>query len=217
MPSNAEIRVLLIEDDPNDAVLLNHELRRGGLSFGVRCVDTRENFLRELDAERPDVILSDHGLPHFDGFSALAIARQKCPDVPFLFVTGSLGEEMIIETLRGGATDYVLKHQLSKLTPAVVRALREAEERRRRKEAEAEQQRLIHELKEALARVKTLSGLLPICSSCKNIRDDKGYWNRLEVYLEEHSSATLTHGICPECAHRLYPDIFAESAGTVVV
>ena len=217
MPANAEIRVLLIEDDPNDAALVNHELRRGGVSCHVRCVDNRENFLRELQAETPDVILSDHGLPQFDGFSALEIARQKCPDVPFLFVTGSLGEEVIIKTLRGGATDYVLKHQLSKLTPAVERALREAEERRRRKEAEAEQERLICELKEALARVKALSGLLPICSSCKNIRDDKGYWNRLEVYLEEHSSATLTHGICPECARRLYPDIFGKTAGIVVV
>ena len=62
-------------------------------------------------------------------------------------------------------------------------------------------------LDDALAKVKTLSGLLPICSSCKRIRDDNGYWNRLEVYLHEHSDATLTHGICPECAHELYRDL----------
>src|SRR6266545_7974047 len=154
MQTDDQIRVLLIEDNPNDAVLLDLELKRKGVQFTARRVDNREDFIRELDSQLPDVILSDHGLPQFDGFSALAIAKQKCPDVPFLFVTGSLGEEMIIETLRSGATDYVLKHQLSKLTPAVERALREAEERRRRKEAEAEQERLISELKEALARVK---------------------------------------------------------------
>ncbi len=217
MSDKDEMRVLLIEDDANDAILLGRELRRAGIPFRAQRVENREDFLRELEAELPDVILSDHGLPQFDGFSALAIAKEKCPDVPFLFVTGSLGEEMIIETLRRGATDYVLKHRLSKLVPAVERAMREAEERRRRKTAEAERERLISELTEALAKVKTLTGLLPICSSCKNIRDDKGYWNRLEVYLQEHSDATLTHGICPECAHRLYPHIFREPSEPVIV
>lgn len=217
MPENKEIRVLLIEDDPNDALLLDLELRRAGISFRSQRVESRDDFVRELDAELPDVILSDHGLPKFDGFSALSIAKEKCPDVPFLFVTGSLGEEMIIETLKRGATDYVLKHRLSKLVPAVVRAIREAHDRRKRKEAEAERERLILELTEALAKVKTLTGLLPICSSCKNIRDDNGYWNRLEVYLQQHSEATLTHGICPDCAHRLYPDIFRERGNSVVV
>jgi DNA-binding NtrC family response regulator len=210
MSDDNPIRVLLIEDEANDALLIGHELRRAGIPFRTQRVETREEFVHELDSELPDVILSDHGLPKFDGFSALSIAKEKCPDVPFLFVTGSLGEEMIIETLKRGATDYVLKHRLSKLAPAVARAMREAEERRKRKEAEAERERLIAELKEALAKVKTLSGLLPICSSCKNIRDDKGYWNRLEVYLQQHSDATLTHGICPDCARRLYPDIFSD-------
>ena len=217
MSENDQLRVLLIEDNPDDATLLSIELRRAGIPFQAQRVDNREDFLRELDVAIPDVILSDHGLPQFDGFSALAIAKEKCPQVPFLFVTGSLGEEMIIETLKRGATDYVLKHRLGKLVPAVQRALREAEERRKRQQAEAERERLIEELTAALAKVKTLTGLLPICSSCKNIRDDNGYWNRLEVYLQEHSEAKLTHGICPDCAHRLYPEIFPETANTVAV
>jgi DNA-binding NtrC family response regulator len=196
-------------------MLLGRELRRAGIAFNAQRVETREDFVRELETELPDVILSDHGLPQFDGFSALEIAQEKCPDVPFLFVTGSLGEEMIIETLKRGATDYVLKHRLGKLVPALQRAMREADERRRRQEAEAERERLIAELTAALAKVKTLSGLLPICSSCKNIRDDKGYWNRLEVYLQQHSDATLTHGICPDCARRLYPEVFGDKAGSL--
>lgn len=77
-----------------------------------------------------------------------------------------------------------------------------------RKKNERERERLIAELKDALANIKTLSGLLPICASCKKIRDDKGYWNRLETYIEKHSDADFTHGICPDCAQKLYPEDF---------
>jgi DNA-binding NtrC family response regulator len=217
VPEDNQIRVLLIEDDPNDAMLLGLELRRAGIAFEAQRVDNRDDFIRQLDAGFPDLILSDHGLPQFDGFSALEIAQEKCPDVPFLFVTGSLGEELIIETLKRGATDYVLKHRLAKLVPAVQRAMREADERRKRREVEAEREQLIEELTAALTKVRTLTGLLPICSSCKGIRDDNGYWNRLEVYLQEHSEATLTHGICPDCARRLYPEIFSNSGSSLVV
>jgi hypothetical protein len=75
-----------------------------------------------------------------------------------------------------------------------------------RKNAEGERERLIKELQEALGQVRELSGLLPICASCKSIRDDKGYWTRLEAYLLEHSKAEFSHGICPDCARKLYPD-----------
>lgn len=77
-----------------------------------------------------------------------------------------------------------------------------------RKQAEEERERLINELQQALAKVKRLSGLLPICSSCKKIRDDSGYWKQIEAYIREHSEAEFSHGVCPECARRLYPEIF---------
>jgi PAS domain S-box-containing protein len=131
-----EIRILYVEDVPADVVIVNHELRKAGLVFCSRRVDTKEAFLSELQHHPPDLILSDHGLPCFDGFTALAIARNKCPDVPFIFVTSSLGEEMTIATFEGGATDYVLKKNISKLVPAVQRALREAEERAALKQKE---------------------------------------------------------------------------------
>src|SRR6266853_16449 len=131
------LRILIIEDAVVDAELMNHELRNGGLDFRARRVETRDAFLRALEQDRPDLILSDHGLPSFDGFAALAIARETCPDVPFIFVTGSMGEEVAIKTFEGGATDYVLKSRLStNLFPAVRRALGEAEERVRRRQAE---------------------------------------------------------------------------------
>lgn len=79
-----------------------------------------------------------------------------------------------------------------------------------RKQAEKERDRLIFNLQEALAKVKTLSGLIPICASCKKIRDDKGYWNQIETYISDHSEADFTHGICPQCAKKLYPDYAKE-------
>lgn len=124
-----EINILCVEDVPADVVRLNHALREGGISFRSKRVESEEAFLHELEHNRPDVILSDHGLPSFDGFMALTIARKKCPEVPFIFVTGKLGEQIAIETLKNGATDYVLKSNLEKLAPTVQRALREAEER----------------------------------------------------------------------------------------
>lgn len=147
---NEELRVLILEDMPVDAALINHELHLGGLAFCSKRVETSEQFLHEIEHHHPDIILSDHGLPHFDGFAALAIAQDKCPDVPFIFVTGSLGEEKAVETLRSGATDYVLKNRLAtNLVPAVRQALREAEERRKRRAAE----QALHESEERFRRL----------------------------------------------------------------
>ena len=79
-----------------------------------------------------------------------------------------------------------------------------------RKQAEEEREKLVHDLQEALSRVKSLSGLLPICASCKKIRDDKGYWNQIESYIHDHSEADFSHSICPECARKLYPELYEE-------
>ena len=131
-----KLRILMIEDEARDAELAEHTLRQGGFEFSFKRVDTEDGFLREISEFQPNVILSDHGLPAFDGFSALTLAQQKCPDVPFIFVTGSLGEEMAIKALKSGATDFVLKHHLSTLPPALHRALNQAEFQLQRKRAE---------------------------------------------------------------------------------
>lgn len=126
----------MVEDEVQDAALVAHTLKQGGFEFSFKRVDTEAGYLRELERFRPSVILSDHGLPAFDGFSALSIAQRDAPDTPFIFVTGSLGEEMTIQALKSGATDFILKHRLNTLTPAVHRALRQAEFRQQRKRAE---------------------------------------------------------------------------------
>lgn len=126
----------MVEDEVHDATLVEHTLKDGGFDFAFRRVDNETEFLQELEQFRPSVILSDHGLPTFDGFSALSLAQKKAPDVPFIFVTGSLGEEMTIKALKSGATDFVLKHRLASLPPAVHRALRQTEFRLQRRQAE---------------------------------------------------------------------------------
>ena len=129
--------VLLLEDVDTDAALIRHQLQSDGLSGTVRRADSKSAFIAELRAAVPDIVLSDYSLPAFDGLAALRFVQACCPDVPVVFVSGAIGEERAIETLKQGATDYVLKDTLSRLGPAVRRALREAEERRARQQAEA--------------------------------------------------------------------------------
>jgi len=145
-----EIRILMLEDNVADAELIRFALREGGLVFSLKRVDSKAAFLRELEEHTPDVILLDYALPGFDGFSALTLAQENHPDVPFIFVTGTLGEEVVIEMLKSGATDYVLKTRLSRLVPAVLRALREKEERLDRLKTE-EKLRKSHEQLRALS------------------------------------------------------------------
>ena len=133
---NKELRILVVEDTPQDMALINHELRKAGLRFRSRRVESREAFLHELENHSPDIILSDHGVPGFDGFAALAEARNRCPDAPFIFVTGAPRDEAVRQTLHSGADDYVLKTHLNLLGPAVERALREAATRANRSELE---------------------------------------------------------------------------------
>jgi signal transduction histidine kinase len=145
-----DLRIILVEDDISDAELVKFTLRQLGLPHTVERVDTREDFLKVLSGGMPDVILSDYHLPSFDGLAALELSQELFPDVPFIFVTGTLGEERAIETLKRGASDYVLKTRLSQLVPAVHRALRAARERAERKRAE-ERLRESHEQLRALS------------------------------------------------------------------
>ncbi|HEV2211384.1 MAG TPA: histidine kinase [Verrucomicrobiae bacterium] len=145
-----DIQILMVEDDAADAELTKFALRKGGLHFSMERVESRQDYEQALEEGVPSLILSDYSLPGFNGHDALEIAREKCPDTPFIFVTGTMGEEVAIETLKSGATDYVLKTRLSRLMPAVNRALREAEERAQHRRAE-EQLRESHEQLRALS------------------------------------------------------------------
>src|SRR5271165_3221508 len=130
------LKILLLEDDSPDAELVQGLLEAERFVCEINRVQTRAEFVSALEHREIDVILADYRLPSFDGVSALKLAASARPDVPFIFVSGTIGEELAIEALKMGATDYVLKTGLSRLAPSVRRALREAEGRAERKRAE---------------------------------------------------------------------------------
>src|SRR6266436_7019543 len=134
---NPPLRVLHLEDDLRDTELLRVTLEAEGIQAELTRVETGQDFLGAVKDKDVDLILADYSLPSFDGLSALKIAQEHAPDVPFIFVSGKLGEDVAIEALKTGATDYVLKTHLVRLGPAVNRALRESGERRDRRRAEA--------------------------------------------------------------------------------
>jgi len=130
------LRILHLEDDPNDMELVRSTLKKGGIDCDVEVVSDRPSFVAAFERGNADLILSDFSLPSFDGLSALKIVRARAADLPFIIVSGTLGEEAAIESLHSGATDYVLKHRLARLGPAVCRAMSEADGRRARREVE---------------------------------------------------------------------------------
>src|SRR5438034_4207136 len=130
------LRILLAEDSESDSELIQRELKRGGLDFQSRRVQTEADFRRELDEFRPHLVISDFSMPQFNGRKALAIARESRGDIPFIFISGTIGENVAVDMMKAGADDYVMKNNLARLPPALERELREAEVRRARRFAE---------------------------------------------------------------------------------
>ncbi len=160
----SSLRILHLEDEKNDVELVQAVLEEEGFNCHVTHVETRSDFIAALERDVFDIILADYKLPSFDGLSALAIALKKDPLVPFVFVSGVMGEDLAIESLKNGATDYVLKQRLSRLVPAVKRALTESEERNELKKAEEElrnyQENLEELIEERTAKLEEANKLL---------------------------------------------------------
>ena len=142
------LRILNLEDNVADAELNEAMVSARWPHCEFVRVDTRADFIAALEQKPFDLIFSDFTMPGFDGREALSIAREKCPETPFIFVSGTIGEDTAIETLKNGATDYVLKHRLMRLIPAVDRALREADERAERDRAELAMRESEHKYRE---------------------------------------------------------------------
>jgi PAS domain S-box-containing protein len=155
-----ELRILILEDQPTDAELMQCEVRKEGIAFSARRVETEADFRKQLREFRPGLILADYKLPSYDGMSALATVQEEYAEAPFILVSGTVGEEIAIDALQHGATDYVLKQRLSRLGPSVRRALREAQERRERQRAEAAVQRERRHLNEILEALPVMICLL---------------------------------------------------------
>jgi DNA-binding NtrC family response regulator len=133
-----ELKILIIEDNQSDADLLLRELKKNSLNFVHKLVQTRETFEDELKNFKPDIILSDYSLPAFDGFTAFNITQGISPNVPFIIVSGLLGDERAVDLIKYGITDYVLKDKLFSIIPKINRALKEAEERKKKMIADYE-------------------------------------------------------------------------------
>jgi signal transduction histidine kinase len=133
--TDGRFKVLILEDVPEDAELMIRELRKSGLDCVSQIVFEQEKFIEAIEKFQPDVMLVDYAVPKLRGDQSLKLCIDKCPNTPFIYVSGTIGEEVAIEALTNGATDYVLKNQLSKLGPAVQRALSEAKVRADRKAA----------------------------------------------------------------------------------
>ena len=194
---NSMLKILLIEDNEGDAELIRLVLNESEGSV-LKNADSVSSGLKLLEEEPFDVVLLDLGLPDSSGLDAVQRIQDKGLKLPIIVLTGLSDEELAVRAISLGAQDYLVKGRID--GDLLYRAIRYAIERKK----------LILELHEALANVKKLSGMLPICASCKKIRDDKGYWTQVETYIRDRSEAEFTHGICPECAKKLYPEIYEE-------
>jgi len=217
-PSAAEIpndddrpRLLYMEDEPVTARIVQRRLQPAGFAVDL-AGDGGEGL--EMCREHPyAAVLVDKNMPVCDGLEVIqTLAGESGP--PSIMVTGTGDELSAIDALKSGAADYIIKDPQGRyleLLPVIVQQIidqRSLAEAKRR--AEEEKERLIVELQHALASVKTLSGLLPICAGCKKIRNDDGYWTMVETYLSEHSDAEFSHGICPDCGKELYGDLYVD-------
>lgn len=328
---NHTLRVLLVDDNPDDRLLALRALQRELPELKATEIIDEPSLRKALDQGGFDLVITDFQLRWSDGLKVLREVKRLWPNCPVVMFTGTGSEEIAVEAMKAGLDDYVIKspRHFARLPTAAMSALRQAQCRKEKAEAEAnftrlfetvpmglfhmrpdgnilqvnsafaemcgysspkevsehhavefflapedhhhwremierdgvflrhetrfrrkdgsifwveisaralrdglsgslfyegsvediserhaheeERERLIDGLREALGNVKQLSGLLPICSSCKKIRDDRGEWNPLEVYIQQRSQASFTHSFCPECVRRLYPEIFAEA------
>lgn len=204
------IRVLLIEDDEADAFLIQELLlesagqpKKGAIKTVITHVGRLAEGIRLAVKDEFDIIIADLGLPDSQGLATVKKLAAAVKHIPIVVMTGLADDRSGFEAVNAGAQDYLVKGKVSGET--LVRSIRYAIERKR---IMNEKQQVIAELQAALAKVKVLSGFLPICCSCKKIRDDKGYWQQIESYIKSHSEAEFSHGICPECSMKLYPEIY---------
>jgi CheY-like chemotaxis protein len=189
------IKILLIEDNPGDARLI-HEMLAERNNKKIEWNNNLSKGIESLSGMQFDIILLDLSLPDSHGITTVERILKNAKNIPMVVLTGLDDEDMGVKAVKKGAQDYLVKGQLD--GNILSRVIQYAIER----------QKLIVDLQDALENIKTLKGLLPICASCKNILDNKGYWNKIEKYIHEHTDAQLSHGICPECAEKLYPEYY---------
>ncbi|MDZ8118723.1 PAS domain-containing response regulator [Pontiella agarivorans] len=190
-----DLRLLVVEDDPKDVELEIAELEANGFHCQWQRVETREAYLAGLCSEEYDLILSDYTLPAFDGLTALSLLLQQEKEIPFILVSGTVGEEFAINSLKAGATDYVLKERLSRLAPVVYRALEEQQERQERKRVE-QQLRTVNARFRAI--VETAKDAIITTDSQGFVKDWNPAAERVFGYTAQEMKGRLVTHMLPE-------------------
>ncbi|RMF03822.1 MAG: response regulator [Chloroflexi bacterium] len=203
-------RVLIAEDDPMVGEMIQGMLK--GMNYNVigRAFNGKQA-ANMAQAHQPDVVLMDIAMPKMNGIEATRYIQTCCP-VPVVILTAYETPELLQQASEAGAGAYLIKppNELE-LERAITIAVARFEDMMELRELNAQLQTRNAELQAALDKVKQLSGLLPICANCKKIRNDDGYWQDVAVYIRDHSEAEFSHGVCPDCMRKLYPDFMPDA------
>jgi len=210
--------ILIVDDSPDQQVLLRAILGKAGHTDLLSANSAKTAFpMLDMDGQEPptqiDLILMDVLMPELDGVEACRQikSRPHLCDIPIIMVTAKSDLSNLQAAFAAGANDYITKPVNSvELLARASSALALKKERDCRKVREGELRRSNDELQKALRDVKVLRGLIPICASCKKIRNDGGFWQQLEEYIGEHSEAEFSHGICQPCVKKLYPGVYQD-------
>jgi DNA-binding response OmpR family regulator len=210
--------ILIVDDSPDQHLLLRSILTKAGHDEIIVADSARAAFtVLSLDGAHVvvnvDLILMDVLMPDIDGVAACRRIKQQAHlrDIPMIMVTAQHDLNNLRDAFSAGAMDYINKPVNGvELLARVSSALTLKNEMDRRKERETELRRINEELQRALREVKVLRGLIPICASCKKIRNDGGFWQQLEEYIGEHSEAEFSHGLCQPCLKKLYPGVYQD-------
>jgi CheY-like chemotaxis protein len=202
-------KILLVEDEAVTAMDMKANLLDLGYEVPM-AVASGEGAILAAIQEQPDLILMDIKLDGpMSGIEAADVI-WKNQAIPVVFLTAHADTDTIWKAKKVEPFGYLPKPcNMETLMTTLAVVLYKSDADAARRKAELERERLVVELQEALAKVKLLSGFLPICASCKKIRDDQGYWHQIEEYIRDHSEAEFTHGICQECAKKLYPNFMS--------
>lgn len=205
-PGRSEISLLYVEDEPaaREEILIFLQRR----AYAVFAATNGREGLELFREKRPDIVITDIRMPVLDGLEMSKQIRAIDRDAKIIVTSAHGDAAYLMQAIAVGIDAYVMKPvETGKLLEAIRKCAEVIEYRREALIHKREMQRSMAELQAALANVKLLSGLLPICASCKKIRDDKGYWQQIETYIHAHSEAEFTHGICPECTKKYFPSV----------
>ncbi len=196
-----DLSVLYVEDEPASreevALFLKRRTKK------LVTASNGEEGLARFHEERPDLVVTDIRMPVMDGLKMARLMRDEYKGIPIIVTTAYTETPYMVEAIDIAVDQYVVKPiDSGKLSAALEKCAEIIEYRRALKQYFAERERLITDLQKALSEIKTLRGILPICASCKKIRDDEGSWKQMESYIRDHSEAQFSHGLCPECAEK---------------